>query len=285
MLLEKHLEDFTNNPQFILNFDFSKELDLHLATHVMRLSGALPVLLYKFPESPLSNELKGVNSDSSNKSGISSDSRFLASLVNPSKVIIYDLKNKFVEKIGEFNHNEPVDALCFNAHSDLLITSSDLTIFVWEVKTGICRCMLKGHRGRIKQLCFSPDQMVLASSSEDRGISLWDVNNSHCITTIYHRVVANQLAFTPDGASLIAFYNDGSIIVWHIKDDAWRFYLTRELTLNQALLTICLYKAYMQNNRALLDNRKHLVDLFKTLNDRFKNLFLDTMFLSPPANI
>jgi WD40 repeat protein len=50
------------------------------------------------------------------------------------------------------------------------------TIDIWEVASGTKRGELPGHAGAVADLAFSPDGRLLASSSEDTTILIWDVN-------------------------------------------------------------------------------------------------------------
>jgi WD40 repeat protein len=44
---------------------------------------------------------------------------------------------------------------------------------MWDAKTGTLLTELRGHKGIISCLAFSPDGQLLASGSEDATIKLW----------------------------------------------------------------------------------------------------------------
>jgi WD40 repeat protein len=43
---------------------------------------------------------------------------------------------------------------------------------------------LQGHRNGVLSVAFSPDDMTLASGSQDETIKLWDVNTGECLKTL-----------------------------------------------------------------------------------------------------
>ncbi|CAG9945162.1 unnamed protein product, partial [Clonostachys rosea f. rosea IK726] len=52
--------------------------------------------------------------------------------------------------------------------------SEDKTIMIWEVASGTTLAILKEHTSGINSVTFSPDRSMLASSSFDDGVRLWD---------------------------------------------------------------------------------------------------------------
>ncbi|HEX6183963.1 MAG TPA: TIR domain-containing protein [Pyrinomonadaceae bacterium] len=62
------------------------------------------------------------------------------------------------------------------------------------------RHRLRGHRGRITRLAWSPDGRTLASSSTDRTVKLWDAETGQLRRTYAgHIYPAVQVAWSPDG--------------------------------------------------------------------------------------
>lgn len=69
--------------------------------------------------------------------------------------------------------------------------------------TGKVRSALKGHKGRVTSLAFSPDAKTIASGSEDGGVKLWDLAKEKEQATLSEggRDFWSVL-FSPDGKTL-----------------------------------------------------------------------------------
>ncbi|BBM99000.1 periodic tryptophan protein 2 [Marchantia polymorpha subsp. ruderalis] len=88
-------------------------------------------------------------------------------------------------------------------------------IYVWSMKTGRLLDMLSGHDGPVYGLAFSPTDELLASSSWDKSVRLWDVfKGKGGIETFSHTHEVLALAYRPDGKQLACSTLDGSIHLW-----------------------------------------------------------------------
>src|SRR6266851_71420 len=62
---------------------------------------------------------------------------------------------------------------------------------------------LRGHKGWIGRIAWSPDGQMLASPSEDKTIRLWDTETGECLRTLkWHRDKVGSTAFEPSGRIL-----------------------------------------------------------------------------------
>jgi WD40 repeat protein len=82
---------------------------------------------------------------------------------------------------------------------------------------------LRGHRGRIFRLVYSPDGRRLASASEDRTVKVWDTSTGELLRTLEgHTANVCGLAFSPDGKRIASAAGGrgelpnepGEVIVW-----------------------------------------------------------------------
>ncbi|KAL3685326.1 hypothetical protein R1sor_003348 [Riccia sorocarpa] len=88
-------------------------------------------------------------------------------------------------------------------------------IYVWSMKTGRLLDMLSGHEGPVYSLTFSPVDELLASSSWDKTVRLWDVfKGKGGVETFTHTHEVLALAYRPDGKQLACTTLDGSIHLW-----------------------------------------------------------------------
>jgi WD40 repeat protein len=102
--------------------------------------------------------------------------------------------------------------------------AGDHTVRVWDVDWAAKRYRefrtLKGHRGYVWKVAFSPDGRYLASGSWDSTIKVWDLNApvaAEPATLRGHAGFVLGLAFGPDGrclASASGYAGHGEVKVW-----------------------------------------------------------------------
>src|SRR5437773_5729762 len=74
---------------------------------------------------------------------------------------------------------------------------------------------LVGHHGSVMAVTFSPDGKLLASSSRDKTIKLWDVATGALIRTLTeHTADVYDVAFSPNGNLLASAGADKTIKLW-----------------------------------------------------------------------
>ncbi|KCV72736.1 hypothetical protein H696_00315 [Fonticula alba] len=80
--------------------------------------------------------------------------------------------------------------------------------------------ILTGHRSPVTQVSFHPVYTVVASSSEDATIKLWDYDTGHLERTCRgHTNTVQDLAYSPNGNLLASCSADLTIKLWDASDD------------------------------------------------------------------
>ena len=115
----------------------------------------------------------------------------------------------------------------FSGDNDLIISPQnkyfafgreDGSILVGELTTGNEHVILNSQQDRLTNLAFSPDEKILASSSIDGTISIWDMNDGSLLKILTGLILLNnnRVYFSKDGNYLITFSWDGTIRMWGI---------------------------------------------------------------------
>ncbi|KAJ1536769.1 hypothetical protein HK096_008134, partial [Nowakowskiella sp. JEL0078] len=72
----------------------------------------------------------------------------------------------------------------------------------------------EGHNGNIFHLLFSPNSRMLASSSNDNSVRLWDLDHSTNSVKHHHAKRVTVINFSEDGTKLITGSHDNTAKVW-----------------------------------------------------------------------
>eukprot|EP01025_Chloroclados_australasicus_P005925 TRINITY_DN1192_c0_g1_i5.p1 TRINITY_DN1192_c0_g1~~TRINITY_DN1192_c0_g1_i5.p1 ORF type:complete len:967 (-),score=113.08 TRINITY_DN1192_c0_g1_i5:314-3214(-) len=92
-------------------------------------------------------------------------------------------------------------------------------ICVWSLRTGKLLDQLAAHEAPISGLEFCPGQAVLASSSWDKTVKIWDIFQGRgTLESLHHNHDVLAIAFRPDGKQLAAATLAGQICLWNPED-------------------------------------------------------------------
>ena len=72
------------------------------------------------------------------------------------------------------------------------------------------------HTGEARELTFSPDGKLLATSSIDSTVRLWRVADQKLVAILRHPVSITSVAFSPDSRSLVSGSYDGQLRLWDV---------------------------------------------------------------------
>lgn len=117
-------------------------------------------------------------------------------------------------------HLEGVLHCCFSLDNNSIFAtaSEDKTAGIWEIKgPKMEKKELAGHKDVVFQVCFSSDNVTLASCSNDQRIILWNRRTARCLSKLrdpYSRILTCQ--FSPDGTLIAAVVEGERVRIWNV---------------------------------------------------------------------
>ena len=148
----------------------------------------------------------------------------LASGSGDDQVIIHDLTGRQDDIILSHepvkDRDGTVNALAWSAKGDWLVTGSmDLTVRLWNPKTGNEMRRITEHQLEINGVAFNPqDNKIGASVCESGEVKIWNINDASARHLCTHVDGAAALTFSPDGETLATAGNDSDIKIWALSD-------------------------------------------------------------------
>lgn len=127
-------------------------------------------------------------------------------------------------------HTGSIKCLCLYEPSNIVVSGSyDTSVRVWDLTTGKCKFIFRGHKGTV--LCVAVCKTCAVSSSTDKRVKVWTLATGKCKTTLQHSAVVRTLEI--DEVSVITGCDAGVINVWDIETSL----ITKTLEAHSNLVT------------------------------------------------
>src|SRR5262249_38018148 len=127
-------------------------------------------------------------------------------------VRVWDLEKRDWGK--EFHWTDYLTSVAYGKNQ-LAAGSEDGTVVIWDIASAAVRHELKGHRGVVTGVAYSPEGGELASAGADGTVRLWDAGTGQETRTIAgNGTPLSGVAYSPDGHLVAAAGADPTIRLW-----------------------------------------------------------------------
>jgi len=128
------------------------------------------------------------------------------------------LSKSFRPYLQNLQDSGSVYSVAYSPDGKQIVSSSeDNTIKVWNVAAGESTLVLQGHSGHVSSVAFSPNGKQIASGSWDNTIKVWDVATGKITLTLQgHTGHVTSVAFSPNGKQIASGSWDNTIKVWDV---------------------------------------------------------------------
>lgn len=97
----------------------------------------------------------------------------------------------------------------------IVSASLDNTARIWDIETGTCLQVLKGHTQWVESVVFSPNGQEVVTASRDKTIRMWDIESGKCVKTFRgHLNWVRSVSYSPEGRRIASGSFDETIRVW-----------------------------------------------------------------------
>lgn len=155
----------------------------------------------------------------------SANGQFLASAFEDNAINIWDLSSDTPAKPLVINHEGRAPFISWSADGSKLASAwgnDDRQILIWDAKTGALLKVLDDASSRFNWVLWSPNGKILATSTWNDGLKLWDAQSYQVIASLGENTIQavspfRSASWSPDSKTLAdidCFNSSGGCLIW-----------------------------------------------------------------------
>ena len=114
-------------------------------------------------------------------------------------------------------HTRQVNAVAVTADGRQAVSASnDLTLKVWDLRTGKDLLTLEGHTGFVTAVAVTADGRQAVSASFNGTLKVWDLRTGKTLYTLEGHA-SSAVAVTADGSHAVFASDDETLKVWDLR--------------------------------------------------------------------
>jgi len=116
-------------------------------------------------------------------------------------------------------HTGPIRCVVYSPRGDQVAScGSDITVRLWDPKTGSLQHTLTDHTDWVRCIAYSPEENLVASASDDKTIRLWNTDTGDCSRLLSgHANGVQCIAYSPNSKQIVSGSSDRTVRLWSIK--------------------------------------------------------------------
>ena len=140
---------------------------------------------------------------------------------------IYNIGSRDADSVGVRQvtrvlegHDSYLSSCRFMSEEEILTSSGDTTLQVWNVETGKSISTYRGHSQDVSCFSLALDGNTVVSGSSDRVCKLWDIRTRECVHTFFGMEDdITKVCFGPTGTWFGAASEDGTCSLFDLRSE------------------------------------------------------------------
>jgi small GTP-binding protein len=148
--------------------------------------------------------------------------KLLEACRRPSKITTAEAqttREEIAEKVIQLGSKMDIYAYAFSLDGKFTLTGgNDETVRLWDMETGTCLRMFKGHTNYVETVVWSADLRRALSGSGDTTMRLWETQTGRCLRVFKgHMSPVRGVAWSADQDRALSVSSDETVRLWNVE--------------------------------------------------------------------